>query len=418
MRKAIFVLVAIAALGGGIYMVDRLLTKPVSMPRIEVRRQALVISLALTGQIDAKRAHTITAPRIRNIQITWMAPEGSMVQAGDPVLRFDSTLQQQDLVDQESQHKIAETSLQRAEQELAIRDKELGLELRQAERNYDERKHDAPKVADEAKLQLELAELRANAALEQIRADLQKAQLEVQRARDKVATARKELEQMTLTAPIPGMVVYLDIWKGSSMGKVQEGDSPWPGQGLINLPDLAEMIVKATVSEVDAAQVQLEQEVEVSLDAIADTTFRGTVVRKGTLARRKDESSRINVFDVEVAVLDHDARIKPGMSASARVIVERIPEVLSIPLEAIFEVEGKPVVFLANQRTREVTPGRRNDREIEIVAGLKEGDAVLLVDPASAKEEPARDRATEPELNRGRTPPSQGPTGERRRSRG
>lgn len=417
MRKAILIVAALALLAGGIALVDRLLARPDEMPRHSVRRGPLVISLPLTGQVDAKRAHTITAPRIRNIQITWMEKEGSMVQAGDPVIRFDSTQQQQDLADQESQLKIAEASLQRAEQELAIQEKELGLELRQAERNYDEKKHEAPKVAAEAQLQLELAQLKANAALEQIRADLQKAQLEVQRARDKVGNARKELEQMTLTAPIPGMVVYLEIWKGSSMGKVQEGDSPWPGQGLINLPDLAEMIVKATVSEVDAAQVQVDQEVEVSLDAVPDTTFRGTVVRKGTLARRKDESSRVNVFDVEVAILDHDPRIKPGMSASTRVIVERVPDVLAIPLEAVFEVEGKPTVYLANQRSREVTPGRRNDRDIEIVSGLREGDTVLLVDPALASDEAAGDRATEPELNRGRTPPASRSSGEGTRGR-
>ena len=43
---------------------------------------------------------------------------------------------------------------------------------------------------------------------------------------------------MTIKAPIPGLVVYLEIWKGGTMDKVQEGDSPWPGQGLINIPDL------------------------------------------------------------------------------------------------------------------------------------------------------------------------------------
>ncbi len=335
-----------------------------------------------------------------------MAPEGSVVAAGDPVIRFDSSQQQQELADQESQLKIAEKTLERERQEFSIQEKGLALDLRTAQRNYDEKKHEAPKVAEEAKLGLELAELKAEAALEQIRSDVQKAELEVQRARDKVTNARRELEQMTLNAPIPGMVVYLEIWKGSSMSKVQEGDSPWPGQGLINLPDLSEMMVKATVSEVDAGTVEPGQEALIRLDAIPDTTFRAKVEKKGTLARRKEDGSQVNVFDLEVAVLDRDERIKPGMSASARIVVARIPDVVSIPLEAVFESEGRPVVYLENKKPRDVVPGRRNDQEIEIVSGLTGGERVLLVDPAQAGRGLPGDKATEPELNQGRVPPA------------
>jgi RND family efflux transporter MFP subunit len=417
--RRLFLLIGVVAVGiAAVLIVGRVFSRPVEIPKVEARRGEFVISLHVTGQVDAKRAYTITAPRIRNIQITWMAKEGSMVQAGDPVIRFDSSQQQQELADQESQLKIAEKGLERSRQEFAIQEKQLALELRQAQRNFDEKKHEAPKVAEEARLQLDVAELKSNAQLDQIRSDVQKAELEVQRARDKVGNAKKELEQMTLTAPIPGMVVYLEIWKGSSMAKVQEGDSPWPGQGLINLPDLSEMTVKATVSEVDAGQVQEEQEVLISLDAVADTTFRGQVVRKGTLARKKEDGSQVNVFDVEIAILSRDERLKPGMSASAEIVVERIIDVVTVPLEAVFESQGKPIVYLQNKRSREVTPGRRNDQEIEITAGLQGGETILLVDPAFAKKGMPGDKATEPELNRGRSRTAPGLPGREGKSSG
>lgn len=406
MRRLFLWGAAVFLLLAGVLIVSRVFSRPVETPQVKSRRGELLLSLRVSGQVDAKRAYTITAPRIRNIQITWLAKEGSMAQAGDPVIRFDSSQQQQELADQESQLKIAEKSLQRAQQEYAIQEKQLALELRQAQRNYDEKRHEAPKVAEEARLQLEVAELRARAALDQIRSDGQKAELEVQRARDKVANARRELEQMTLAAPIPGMVVYLEIWKGSSMAKIQEGDSPWPGQGLVNLPDLSEMIVKATVSEVDAGQVKEGQEAIISLDAAPDTTFRGTVVRKGTLARKKDDGSQVNVFDLEIAVADRDERLKPGMSASSQIVVERIPDVVSVPLEAVFEVEGKPIVYLENKRPRDITPGRRNDQEIEVVNGLRGGETVLLIDPTLNRKGLPGEKATEPELNRGRTTPT------------
>jgi HlyD family secretion protein len=408
MRRLFMVTGAAALIVAGALVVNRVFSRAVEIPKTQARRGELVISLRVAGQVDAKRAYTITAPRIRNIQITWMAKEGSLVQSGDPVIRFDSSQQQQELADQQSQLKIAEKSLERERQEYEIQEKQLALELRQAQRNYDEKKHDAPKVAEEARLQLDVAELREKAALDQIRSDVQKAELEVQRARDKVANAEHELAQMSLTAPIPGMVVYLDIWKGNSMAKIQEGDSPWPGQGLINLPDLSEMMVKAAVSEVDAGRVAEGQEVNLSLDALPDTTFRGTVARKGTLARRKDDGSQVNIFDLEIAILDKDPRLKPGMSASAEIIVDRIADVVTVPLEAVFESNGKPIVYLENRRPREISPGRRSDQEIEVTAGLQGGETVLLVDPNLAKSGLPGERATEPELNKGRTPQSIG----------
>jgi HlyD family secretion protein len=392
----------VVIVGGGL-IGSRVLSRPVETPKTKARRGELLVSLQVTGQVAAKRAFTITAPRIRNIQITWLAPEGSLVKAGDPVVRFDSSQQQAELTDQESQLKISDTSLGRARQEYAIQEKQLALELRQAQRNFDEKKHEAPKIAEEAKLQLELAELKATAQLDQIKADVQKAELEVQRARDKVTMARKELEQMTQLAPIPGMAVYLNIWKGSAEGKVQAGDSPWPGQGLVDLPDLGEMLLKATVSEVDAGRVEPGLPVIISLDAVSDRTFAGTIERKGTLARRKDESSRVNVFDIEAAILDHDERLKPGMSASGKIVVERIPDVVCVPLEGVFEVSGKTVVYLDNKKPREVKTGRRNDQEIEIVSGLSGGETVLLVDPTLARPGMPGDKATEPELNKGRS---------------
>ena len=281
----------------------------------------------------------------------------------------------------------------------------MRLDLEKARRNYDEKKHEAARVAEEAKLELELAELNIEAKLDQLKSDVEKAEVEVKRAQDKVNLAKKELAQMTMTASIPGLVVYIEIWKGGTMGKVQEGDSPWPGQGLINLPDLSEMMVETTVSEVDASKVDTGQQVEVTLDAFPDMRYQGVVSKKSTLARKKDYNSRINVFDVEVSIKDGDERLKPGMSASCTVIIDRIPDVVSAPLEAVFEKEGQTVVYLKNKKKREVTVGRRNDMAIEIVDGLEGGEEVCLIDPTLEEPGLPGDKATEPEMNIGKRPP-------------
>jgi RND family efflux transporter MFP subunit len=417
-KKLIFGSVMAVVLFGGYYGVNAIFTRSSDIPVFDVRKNEFLISQKVSGEVDAARAFVISAPRIRNLQITWLAKEGSRVKKGDAVVKFDATQQTADLTDNMSALKINEQNLERAKQEYTIQEKQLKLELQKAERNYDEKKHEAPKLAEEARLELELAQLNFQAKLDQIKSDVTKAELEVQRSRDKVETAQRELDQMTCIAPIPGMVVYLEIWKGSTMSKVQEGDAPWSGQGIINLPDLSEMIVKATVSEVDASKVDSGQSAIITLDAIPGQKFDGVVTKKGTLARRKDPSSKINVFDVEIAFQNESDLLRPGMSASARIVIDRLPEVIAVPLEAVFEKEGQTVVYLENKKQRKVEVGRRNDMSIEIVSGLEGGETICLVDPTVDEPELPGDKASEPEINTGRQVRPQRPQGQRPASGG
>jgi HlyD family secretion protein len=143
-----------------------------------------------------------------------------------------------------------------------------------------------------------------------------------------------------------------------------------------------------------------------------DKRYQGEVYKKGTLARKKDLNSKINVFDVEIAISDHDDNLKPGMSASCDIIVERLPDIVSVPLEAVFEVEGQTVVYLENEKRIEVKVGRRNDVGIEVLSGLEGDESVCLLDPTLDEQGLPGDRATEPEINKGR---GQGePTADRR----
>ncbi len=403
MKKLLQLAAVVAIILAGWLVVDAVFTPNIEIPTARVEKGEFIISLNTTGGVDAKRAYTLSAPRIRGLQITWLAPEGSTVKKGDPVIKFDASQQEADLANLESELKIKTAALDRARKEYEIQEKQLTLDLKKARRNYDEKKHEAERVAEEARLELELAELNFNAKLEQLKGDVQKAEVEVQRARDKRDMAQRELDQMTIYAPIPGLVVYLEIWKGSGMSKVQEGDSPWPGMGLIKLPDLSEMIVNTTVSEVDANKVDSGQEVIVVLDAFPDHKYHGVVTKKGTLARKKSQNSEINVFDVEVAIIDADDNLKPGMSASCDIIIERLPQVVSVPIEAVFEKGGQTVVYLENKNEVKVEVGRRNDMSIEIARGLHGGERVCLLDPTLDEAGLPGDKATEPELNKGRT---------------
>ncbi len=421
MKKYLLAGVIVAAVLIGYYGVKAVFSTGFDIPTTRVTKGEFVISQQTNGTVDAKRAYTVSAPRMRGLTITWLAPEGSTVQKGDPVIRFDASEQTAEVANLTSELKIKQAALERARKEYTIQEKQLTLDLEKARRNYDEKKHEAPRVAQEAAMEKELAELNFDAKLDQLKGDVAKSEVEVQRARDKLDQAQKELDQMTITAPIPGLVVYLEIWKGGGMDKVQEGDSPWPGQGLVKLPDLSEMSVETAVSEVDAYKVDSGQLVEVRLDAMPEKIYKGMVIKKGTLARKKEFGSNINVFDVEVAILDSDADLKPGMSASCEIIIDRLQDVISVPLEAVFEDAGEPVVYLGNKKKRSIEVGRRNDMVVEVVSGLEGGEEICLLDPTLDKQGMPGDKATEPEMNKGRmgnrSPTDKRPMGSRKRGR-
>jgi len=368
-----------------------------SYPVVEAGSGEFVIKLTENGEMKAKRAVTISAPRVRGkLLITRMAPEGSTVKKGDFLLQFDTTEQDKDLADSKANLQIAEANLRRSEADIALQKEQLDLELNRARREAKEKQFEAPLIREDAERALRVAEQKQKSQVAMLEADLDKLRVEVDQARTKLQSAQNDLDQMTITAPIPGLVVYLDIWKGGQEGKVQEGDSPWPGQGLINLPDLSEMQMATTVSEVDIQKVKVGQDALVTLDAFPDRTYHGKVTSVGTLARKKSYQSELNVFDVDITLDESDEYLKPGMSAKAEIIVDRVPGAVWVPIEAVFEREGNTVVYVGSRNPKpvEVEVGERSDTDVIIKSGLEGGEKICLTDPTEPVEiEPGPDRA-------------------------
>jgi hypothetical protein len=82
-----------------------------------------------------------------------------------------------------------------------------------------------------------------------------------------------------------------------------------------------------------------------------------------------------------------DERLRPGMSSTAQVIIEREPNMLLIPARASFDNNGKPAVYVQTGKqfaVRSIQVGKRNDDDIIVTGGLKEGEIVTLESPADA----------------------------------
>jgi multidrug efflux pump subunit AcrA (membrane-fusion protein) len=127
----------------------------------------------------------------------------------------------------------------------------------------------------------------------------------------------------------------------------------------------------------------------VRIDAIADKEFKANVADISPLAKMDYSSWPFTKnFDVAIQILDADARIRPGMSASGRIAVEKIENGILAPPEAVFEKNGGSVAYILHGSKfdeRPVQVARRSKGQLLIASGLQAGDKVALKDPTQEK---------------------------------
>ena len=268
---------------------------------------------------------------------------------------------------------------------------------------------------DVARVEAEIAQLRESAAFSQIKLDrsekaravaiapaeeLDAARHEsaLSRARLKAAevaraTARDRLRYTEIDAPFEGTVIQRNVQPGEVV--VPGMTATVEGRPLLVLADMSVLLVKTDLNQIDVARVRKGQKAEVTLDALPDKKFTAVVTRVAAAAVTVNQRDS---FPVEAALdANQDlSAIKPGMTADVRILIEKKPKVLVLPIEAVVTEKGKSVVHrmqLAKPgdgkvpRTTEVevTLGARNDREVEITKGVKEGEQVMIK-PPKAKE--------------------------------
>lgn len=363
-----------------------------------VERGEFVIDIETTGDLRAVNSRAVSRPRRGGwrSQIVSLAPEGSVVAEGDFLVQFDTAEATRDLEEKRNSLANAEAELASeratttsslAELESALQNREISYE--QAKIRFDQMKYEAEIRRREQELELRKAELALQESRDKIEsqrvvqaANLRKAELAVEQAKQEVAEQEKVLAALTLTAPTAGLVVYKEVWGPSGEAKVKVGDTPWPGQDIIEIPDLSQMMVQTKVNEVDIHRVSEGLEVEVTIDALADTTFTGKITSVATLAKREG-NSEVKSFAVEVEVVGSDPRLRPGMTATCRIVVERVADAVYIPLESVFEEEGRTICYVVDgaSQARDIVLGARNADHVIVQEGVSAGERVSLRDP-------------------------------------
>jgi len=383
------------------------LTQRVSAPAVastEVNYGEFVIKIVEAGEVAAITSVTVSAPRVSGrLQIIKLIKDGSHVKEGDVLVQFDKEEKQQQMLKSLSDLKIAQNEISKKLADIESQKRTSQIDLDNIKLQYEEALLETKKAdtiakieAEKNKLRYEQAEKRHKETLKKMESQGQSNEADLKVLDEKKAKAeadyqmaKKSLEEMTCQAPKEGLVVLKEIWKGTGMGKVQEGDSVWPGYPILEIPDLSAMEVKVYLNEVDVGKVKPDQEATIKIDSFPEKIFEGKVERVASIGTKKDWDAKLKTFETVIALNEIDPRMRPGMTCMVDIIIEKIPDVLSIPIESVFEKEGKTIAYAMGSRTpkrREVVLGKRNNTHIIVTQGLSTGDKIALRDPFAGPE--------------------------------
>jgi HlyD family secretion protein len=378
-------------------------TKKAAMALLKVRKADFQVVIPAFGELQAALSTPIVVPpesRWGLQTIAWMAPEYSMVKKDEVVIRLASA----DLAE-------------RLRVEQAEMDK-LNLEIAKKQKQLEKDKTDLHGQIEVTSVQRELADVYAardeaifpkNKIIEdaidldyqntrerhferkrdqmekRIAAELQLLEAKANTRRVQIKQIQDQLNNLEIKAPQDGMLVINKFWSGE---KYRVGMNAYPGQKLGSLPDLSKMEAKLFVLESEAAGLKEGLPVSLTLDFEPGRVFTGKVIGLDTIAKPLGEDSPLKYFEtkVELDVTD-PVLMKPGVQVRASVFVEKEAGVLAVPNQAlVYEQEKAFLLVKSSSRVekRPVETGARSLTLTIITKGLRDGESVLLGNPAPA----------------------------------
>lgn len=359
--------------------------------------------VTVTGELEAVRSKLISSPpvswRFSPLKISKIVDDGTQVKEGDLMAQFDKTEVEKFLNEAKSNLEIAESELRKtqAKNKSDIDSKEIDLKISRinhqiANLKLEQAAFKAEIDRKQDEFNLEEAAINLDRVGQELenqrniqREEINKLKLRVKKEQARLDEAKNTLSLLTVEAPSPGIAIIRKNYY--TRNKYQIDDQIWPSNPLIGLPDLSEMKAQVQINEIDIAKVKVGQKTSVTLDAYPDTSFTGKIIEIATLAHNKSNEEKVKVFDVVVLINGQDERLLPGLTISCDIIVNELPDVISIPLAALFEQEGTPIVYRQEGSRfvpQPVKVGEENDTHVIVQEGIKAGEIIALSNPTHA----------------------------------
>ena len=332
----------------------RLSPEAIERGRIEigpVSTQAFRQTLEATGRLAlnedaAARVGTIVTGRVTRV----LATVGDFVKKGQALIYIHS-------------HELLDARANAAKAQAAVTEREKALAYAKAELDRADRLLAAKAVSKREQAQAAANVTAATAELEQARAELARASEWLEH----LTVPHDSHEDIVIYAPISGVVLKRNVTLGTVVNEASD---------LMSIANLETLWAIAEAPQQQAASARVGQQVEIKVSTFGDRRFTGRVVYIG-------ETLNPETRTAQVRCMVHNARgdLKPEMYATISIASEKEENVLAAPGEAVIEMQGERVVFVALGEglfeKRPVQTGRQQNAMIEVTGGLRPGERVV-----------------------------------------
>lgn len=369
-----------------------------------VTRGPLSVRVSCDGSLEARRMETVFSRFQGRATLVELVPEGTAVKAGDLLARLDASQLEHDLVRLRNELARAQAALDAlANAEIPIERDDLAAQVRDlqsqrdteaqiladtrelVERNLVPARETDQQGARLAAVAAKLAQIEQRQALTRDHlhpAKLARARADVEAARQQVELAASQLSNCVITAGADGLAVYLPVHAGSEYRALRVGDTLYPNQPFLCIPDMSALVVQSLIPESDLARVRPGQEAEITPLAYPDCRLEGTVEGLGVMAQSQPGYPLWQKFFRLTVRLDgRDERLRPGMSLRVRIAAAQRPDAILIPRRAVQWENGQPfcrVRTLGGAERRPLKLGLADDRSFEVLDGVSPGARVVF----------------------------------------
>jgi HlyD family secretion protein len=377
------------------------------LPTAAVTKGEFVDALEIRGEIRPLKSIVLAAPmQSGELQILKLAKNGAVVKPGDVVVQFDSTTLRRTMQEKQSELKQADAEIEQAAAQARITTEQNATELMRAKYNIERAKLDVNRGdtvsridQENAKLSLgdaeqKLKELEAKITSDMvaIEADLSNKRRKREKALFDLQRAERGLQNLELKAPTGGMVNILPNYRsggpwGGGEVEFRQGDRAWPGASILELPDLSSVHLEARLDESDRGRLSTGKDATIRIEAVPGREFKARIEHISVLARADFSSGwpPTRNFDLGLVLLEVDPKIRPGMTAIARIATDRVADVILVPSEAVFQRDGHPIVYRLDGtefEERRIEVARRGREQAIVTSGVAPGDRVATRRPA------------------------------------
>lgn len=379
-------------------------TEPMSRQDTQVVRGPLTVWTPCDGILEARRVETILSQFQGRATILELIPEGSEVKRGELLVRLDGSQLSSDLMKLKSETARTESELDALENAtIPLEMQDFDVQLNDLTVQYETEKKILEDTRElvERKLvssheiedqESKLTSLEAKTSqIQQHRklasahlhpAKLAQARAAVEAARQQMILAQQQLSNCVVTAPSDGLAVYLPLHVGNEFRALRAGDSLYPNQPFLCIPDMREFIVPCFIPESDLARVQVGQSATVTPLAYPDLHLAATVESLGIMAQTQPGyPAWQKYFRIVIRIDQLDGRLRPGMSLHVEICSYNRPETTLIPRAAVRWEQGTTACQVRTSHGSErrlLKLGRSDARYYEVTEGVAPGDQLIL----------------------------------------